>query len=112
MMDDISSNLSNNLRQLREMRGLSQQQLARQAGIPRPTWASLESGSANPTLSVLVKVATSDNSEKKDIYPCPVYMTQSRGPTFVFTAGLRTKAGYATKWILAGVSMLMDVVES
>lgn len=58
MMDDISSNLSNNLRQLREMRGLSQQQLARQAGIPRPTWASLESGSANPTLSVLVKVAT------------------------------------------------------
>lgn len=56
-MDDAATNLSENLRQLREMRGLSQQQLAGQAGIPRPTWASLESGSANPTLSVLVKVA-------------------------------------------------------
>jgi transcriptional regulator with XRE-family HTH domain len=56
-MDDASSNLSENLRQLRETRGLSQQQLATLAGVPRPTWASLESGSANPTLSVLVKVA-------------------------------------------------------
>ncbi len=56
-MDDAAANLSENLRQLRETRGLSQQQLAKLAGVPRPTWASLESGSANPTLSVLVKVA-------------------------------------------------------
>jgi quercetin dioxygenase-like cupin family protein len=27
------------------------------AGIPRPTWASLETGSSNPTISVLAKVA-------------------------------------------------------
>jgi len=53
----ISTNLSENVRQLRETRGQSQQQLATLAGLPRPTWASLESGSANPTLSVLLKVA-------------------------------------------------------
>jgi quercetin dioxygenase-like cupin family protein len=31
--------------------------MAKIAGIPRPTWTHLESGAANPTLSVLVKVA-------------------------------------------------------
>jgi len=39
------------------MRGLSQEQAARLAGIPRATWASLESGGANPTLVVLTRVA-------------------------------------------------------
>src|SRR4051794_6138206 len=53
----ISEHLANNLKQLREARGLTQDQLARLSGVPRPTWANLESGSANPTLSVLVKVA-------------------------------------------------------
>jgi transcriptional regulator with XRE-family HTH domain len=54
---DVPGNLANNIRQLREARGLTQAQLARQAGIPRPTWANLESGAANPTLAVLIKVA-------------------------------------------------------
>jgi len=45
------------VRRLREARGLSQQQMARLSGIPRPTWASLESGAANPTLSVLTRAA-------------------------------------------------------
>jgi transcriptional regulator with XRE-family HTH domain len=31
--------------------------MARLAGLPRPTWASLESGSANPTLAVLGRAA-------------------------------------------------------
>lgn len=31
--------------------------MARISGIPRPTWANLESGASNPTLSVLIKVA-------------------------------------------------------
>lgn len=58
MSDLISANLAENLRQLREARGQSQVQAAKLAGIPRPTWASLESGSANPTLSVLVSVSS------------------------------------------------------
>ncbi|HVV82192.1 MAG TPA: XRE family transcriptional regulator [Kofleriaceae bacterium] len=49
--------LADNIRSVREARGLSQAQIARAAGIPRATWTHLESGAANPTLAVLVKVA-------------------------------------------------------
>jgi transcriptional regulator with XRE-family HTH domain len=54
---DVATNLAGNIRKLREERGLSQQRMADLSGMPRPTWASLESGSANPTLAVLQKVA-------------------------------------------------------
>ncbi|MBW2242719.1 MAG: helix-turn-helix transcriptional regulator [Deltaproteobacteria bacterium] len=56
-MDDLRTNLASNIRRLREARGLSQQKMSQLSGIPRPTWASLESGSANPTLSVLSRAA-------------------------------------------------------
>jgi len=52
-----ADNLAANVRRLREERGLSQQQIAKLAGLPRPTWASLESGGANPTLAVLGRAA-------------------------------------------------------
>ncbi len=55
---DAPGNLARNIRALREARGLTQKQLSDRSGVPRPTWANLESGSANPTLSVLVKVAS------------------------------------------------------
>ncbi|GAB9467560.1 hypothetical protein Gpo141_00004900 [Globisporangium polare] len=42
-------------------------------------------------------------------FDCPVYKTQQRGPTYVFTAQLRTKSP-PSKWILAGVALLMEVV--
>jgi transcriptional regulator with XRE-family HTH domain len=38
---------------------LSQKALAEQSGVPRPTIAHLESGQANPTLGVVLKVAAS-----------------------------------------------------
>jgi XRE family transcriptional regulator, regulator of sulfur utilization len=53
----MSNHLADNIRAMREARGLSQQQIAKLAGIPRATWTHLESGGANPTLAVLVKVA-------------------------------------------------------
>ena len=56
-MNAVSTHLAENLRRLREARGLSQQRMAQLSGVPRPTWASLESGSANPTLSVLSRAA-------------------------------------------------------
>lgn len=56
-MHDPGANLAANVRRLREARGLSQQQMAQLAGMPRPTWASLESGAANPTLQVLKRAA-------------------------------------------------------
>lgn len=52
-----ADNLARNLKQLREARGLTQAQVAKLAGVPRPTWSSLESGGGNPTLAVLIKVA-------------------------------------------------------
>jgi transcriptional regulator with XRE-family HTH domain len=52
-----AANLGRNIQALREARGHSQQQIARIAGVPRATWANLESGQANPTLAVLIRVA-------------------------------------------------------
>ena len=57
-MGDLAKNLGDNIRRLREERGLTQQRMASLSGIPRPTWASLESGAANPTLAVLARVAS------------------------------------------------------
>jgi XRE family transcriptional regulator, regulator of sulfur utilization len=59
MDDSVSAaeNLGRNIHQLRDARGLTQHRIAALAGIPRATWANLESGAANPTLAVLVKVA-------------------------------------------------------
>ena len=52
-----SHSLARNLRQLREIRNLTQEHLAKLAAVPRPTIANLESGDSNPTLAVLVKIA-------------------------------------------------------
>ena len=53
----LAGRLAANLRQLREARGLTQEQIAKLAGLPRATWGHLESGEANPTLSVLHRAA-------------------------------------------------------
>jgi transcriptional regulator with XRE-family HTH domain len=55
--ESLAGRLASNLKQLREARGLTQDQMARLAGIPRATWGHLESGAANPTLQVLHKAA-------------------------------------------------------
>lgn len=56
-MEEAARRLATNLRRLRTQRRLSQQSLAELSGVPRPTVALLESGAANPTLSVLMRVA-------------------------------------------------------
>lgn len=53
-----SKHLAENVRELRTARGLTQAQLAKMSQVPRATWANIESGSANPTLSVLTRVAS------------------------------------------------------
>jgi transcriptional regulator with XRE-family HTH domain len=55
--DELAARLAHNVRTLREARGLTQQQMSKASGLPRATWAYLESGAANPTLAVLSKVA-------------------------------------------------------
>jgi transcriptional regulator with XRE-family HTH domain len=57
MAEELSGRLAANIRHLREARGLTQEQMAKLAGVPRATWGHLESGSANPTLAVLHRAA-------------------------------------------------------
>jgi len=57
MVELISTHIAKNVKQLRQSPNLTQAQLAKVSGIPRPTWANLESGTANPTVSIMLKVA-------------------------------------------------------
>jgi transcriptional regulator with XRE-family HTH domain len=55
--DDLAAHLGLNVRQLRQARGQTQAQMAKLSRLPRATWANIESGAANPTLTVLHRVA-------------------------------------------------------
>eukprot|EP00744_Colponema_vietnamica_P001777 GILI01002901.1.p1 GENE.GILI01002901.1~~GILI01002901.1.p1 ORF type:complete len:507 (-),score=114.70 GILI01002901.1:70-1590(-) len=48
--------------------------------------------------------------DRRDQYECPLYKTQQRGPGFVVGLFLKSKAP-ARKWVIAGVGLLLDVVE-
>jgi transcriptional regulator with XRE-family HTH domain len=68
---DTAANLAENVRTLRDARGLSQAQVAKLAGIPRPTWTNIESGSANPTLAVLLKIAAVLHVQIEELLTAP-----------------------------------------
>ena len=55
----VAAHLARNLLSLRHARTLTQDALAKSAGVPRSTIANFESGEGNPSLAVLVKVANS-----------------------------------------------------
>lgn len=69
--EGVALHLARNLRGLREARGLTQQQIATRAGVPRPTVAHLESGSGNPTLAVLIRVASALNVSIEELIGPP-----------------------------------------
>jgi len=71
MTDASAGYLAENVRSLREQRGLTQQQIAKIAGIPRATWGNLESGEANPTLQVLTKVAAALSVRLEELLSAP-----------------------------------------
>lgn len=54
-----------------------------------------------------VKGVAADRVDTQGIYMCPVYKTEQRGPTYVFSAQLKTKSP-AGRWVLAGVALIMD----
>jgi transcriptional regulator with XRE-family HTH domain len=88
-MDTPATFLAANLRQLRQSRGLTQQQLAQASGVPRATWANLESGAANPTLAVLHAAAVALQVSVEELlspprtgarfYPAGTLPTRQRG---------------------------------
>jgi dynein heavy chain len=57
---------------------------------------------------VLLKSVPVERGERMGVYKCPVYRNRSRGPTYIFTALIKTKAE-ASKWVMAGVACIMDV---
>lgn len=71
MSEPATKHLADNVRSLREARGLTQQQIAKIAGIPRATWSHLESGEANPTLQVLIKVAAALQARLEELLAAP-----------------------------------------
>lgn len=68
---DVSSHLAHNLKQLRVARSLTQEQMSKLSGLPRATWANLESGASNPTISVLVRVATALQVSIEELISAP-----------------------------------------
>ena len=72
MNESVSGHIGRNIRELREARGLSQEQLARLSGIPRATWTNLESGEGNPTITVLLKVASALQVSVEELISPPV----------------------------------------
>jgi len=88
--DDIGGRLAANVRHLRTLRGATQARMARLSGLPRATWAHLESGEANPTLAVLHRVAMAFQVSIEELialpkagarhYPKGALPTRNRGP--------------------------------
>jgi transcriptional regulator with XRE-family HTH domain len=93
MAETTAAYLAANLRSLREARGMTQAKMAKAAGVPRPTWAHLESGAGNPTLAVLVKVAAALQLRVEELigppktaarlYAAASIATRQRGPVTV-----------------------------
>ena len=67
----VSSHLARNLASLRQVRSLTQEALAKAAGVPRSTITNLESGDGNPSLAVLVKVAAALGSPIDELLASP-----------------------------------------
>lgn len=92
-MDDVATRLGRNVRMLREARSMTQSQMAKLAQLPRATWTNLESGTANPTLAVLDRVACAFQVTLEELvaaprseaqhYPKASLVTKTRGSAAV-----------------------------
>src|SRR5262245_43221314 len=69
--DTAPANLARNLRALREAQSLTQNQLSDRAGVPRATLAHLETGAGNPTLLVMIRIATALNVTTEELIGPP-----------------------------------------
>jgi dynein heavy chain len=64
----------------------------------------------HPVLPIVhVTAIPREQKQTVAIYECPVYMTTSRGPTYVFPANLQMESEEqaVSRWILAGVAVVM-----
>ncbi|NWR46209.1 DYH9 protein, partial [Regulus satrapa] len=56
---------------------------------------------------VFIRAIPDDKQDSRGLYPCPLYKTRQRGPTYVWTFNLKTKEN-PSKWVLAGVALLLQ----
>jgi transcriptional regulator with XRE-family HTH domain len=70
-IDSLTANLADNLRYIRERRGLTQSQLAHLCAIPRSTVGNIETGASNPTLSVLARLAAALQLSLEELLSTP-----------------------------------------
>ncbi|KAM7067437.1 dynein axonemal heavy chain 9 [Molossus nigricans] len=61
-----------------------------------------------PMPVMFIKAIPTDKQDCRSVYPCPVYKTCQRGPTYVWTFNLKTKES-PSKWVLAGVALLLQI---
>lgn len=54
-MDYLSHNVSENLKRIRQSKGMSLDQVAEQTGVSKSMLAQIEKGTANPSIRCLVK---------------------------------------------------------
>jgi transcriptional regulator with XRE-family HTH domain len=66
-MSEIAGLVGDNIRQLRKIRGLSQEQLAFRAEINASYMGQVERGEKNPTIDVLSKIAKALHTPLEDI---------------------------------------------
>src|ERR1700687_2555960 len=77
--DNVRQLLRRNLLSRRAALSLSQNTLAQKAGLSRPVISALEQGRANPTLSVLEKIATAVGGGGLDLFKPSAPNSKLRG---------------------------------
>lgn len=60
-MDDISKKLGQNIKRIREQKGMTQGDICRALNLDRGYISSIENGKRNPTLSTIKKLADALN---------------------------------------------------
>ena len=68
----LAENLAANLLRIRDQRSLTQEGMAKLAGIPRSTIANIETGLSNPTLAVLARLSAALQNSLEELLSPPV----------------------------------------
>lgn len=67
-MSQVNVLVGQNVRKYRKMKGLTQEQLASQAGITSEYVSRIENGKENPTVDVLFKISVVLGIEVRDMF--------------------------------------------
>lgn len=108
-LSELSDHLGRNLRAIRELRGLTQQQLADLCEIPRSTVANVEVGGSNPTLAVLVRLSSAMHLSIEELLArprarCQVFSADSL-PTLVSKRGGGSKLRKLLPYPIPGMAI-------